>query len=65
MSLNAWHLLAEMIEFPWCPIYADLVDRYSVQELADHGLIAIVRTMGGFPRLVPTNLGLHEYSVIN
>jgi hypothetical protein len=66
MSERAWHLLCEVIEWPNTAFYADLIERCVLQELADRGWVAIVRTqVGGFPRIVPTREGMHTYKVIN
>lgn len=65
MSDRAWQLLCDVIEFPAHPFYADLMDRHIVQELADRGLIAIVRTGQGFAAVCATREGMHEYRVIN
>lgn len=65
MSERAWALLCEVIEFPRTFQFADLIDRLVVQELADRGLIAIVRSKLAHPVVVATREGVYEYWTIN
>lgn len=64
MSRDAWSLLCDVIEQPHKQ-YAQYVDRYVVQELADRSLVVVTPSLHGLSPIRATNHGVLEYQVIN